>query len=291
MIRDKSLGSRLFTFVNGTCLAIAALLCFLPFLHVFGSSFATSAEIAAKPFLLFPSTFTWDAYRYIFSTGTVPRSMLISLVVTIGGTLWSMLFSVMTAYGLSRKDILGRRVLTFLFVFTMLFSGGMIPTFLVVQATGLIDTLWALIIPGTINVFNMIILKTFFQGLPEGLEESAKMDGCNDLGILFRIVIPCSLPAIATVSLFYGVTYWNTYMSAILYLSDSDLWPVQVWLRQIVVLASGLNYDSTIYTDAPPPAQSVKMAVIVVASLPVLIVYPFLQKYFVKGALLGSIKG
>ncbi|MCG7381212.1 carbohydrate ABC transporter permease [Paenibacillus sp. ACRRY] len=290
MILEKSLGSRMFNWINGILLAIVAMLCVFPFLHVVGSSFATNAEIASKKFLLFPTDFTFDAYKYIFSTDTIIRALVISILITVGGTLWSMLFSVMTGYGLSRRDIYGRRVIMFLFVFTMLFNGGMIPTFIIVQETGLIDSLWALIIPSSISVFNMIILRTFFQNLPAGLEESAKIDGCNDVGILFRIVIPCSMPVIATISLFYAVTYWNTYMSAILYINDSTKWPMQVWLRQIVVLASGLNYDASIYSDTPPPAQSVKMATIVVTSLPIIVVYPFLQKYFSKGALLGSIK-
>lgn len=290
MILEKSLGSRMFNWINGILLAIVAMLCVFPFLNVVGSSFATNAEIASKKFLLFPTEFTFDAYKYIFSTDTIMHALVISILITVGGTLWSMLFSVMTGYGLARRDIYGRRVIMFLFVFTMLFNGGMIPTFIVVQKTGLIDSLWALIIPSSISVFNMIILRTFFQNLPAGLEESAKIDGCNDVGILFRIVIPCSMPVIATISLFYAVTYWNTYMSAILYINDSTKWPMQVWLRQIVVLASGLNYDASIYSDTPPPAQSVKMATIVVTSLPIIIVYPFLQKYFSKGALLGSIK-
>lgn len=290
MIGDKTLSARIFNITNATLLAIIALVTVLPFIHVIGSSFATGAEIAAKKFLLFPTTFTLDAYRYIFSTDTVMRSMMVSVLVTVGGTLWSMFISVLTAYGLSRKDLVGRRYIMFFIVFTMLFNGGMIPTFLVVQQTGLLDSLLSLVIPVSINVFNMIILKTFFQGLPKGLEESAKIDGCSDFGILFRIVIPCSMPAIATISLFYAVTYWNTYMHAILYLSDASKWPVQVLLRQIVVLASGMNYDGSAYTDVPPPSQSVKMAVIVVATIPVLLVYPFLQKHFTKGALLGSIK-
>ncbi len=215
---------------------------------------------------------------------------MVSIFVTVVGTIWSMLLSTLTAYGLSRRDLVGRRYIMFFIIFTMLFNGGIIPTFIVVQQTGLLDSLASLIIPVSINVFNMIILKTFFQNLPYGLEESAKIDGANDFGILFRIIIPCSLPAIATISLFYAVTYWNTYMHAILYLSDAGKWPVQVLLRQIVVLATGMNYDSAEFTDIPPPSQSVKMAVIVVATVPVLLVYPFLQKHFAKGALLGSIK-
>ncbi|OUS68946.1 ABC transporter permease [Paenibacillus sp. MY03] len=290
MVGDKTLSGRLFNGVNMVLLGLIGLATVLPFVHVFGSSFATAGEIASKKFLLVPTEFTLDAYRYIFSTSTLPKAMLVSLGVTAAGTLWSMLISVLTAYGLSRKDLMGRNGIMFLFVFTMLFNGGMIPTFLVVKETGLLDSYLSLIVPVSINVFNMIILKTFFQGLPDALEESAKIDGSNDVGILFRIIIPCSLPAIATISLFYAVTYWNTYMHAVLYLSDAGKWPVQVLLRQIIVLASGLSYDNAVYTDAPPPSQAVKMAVIVVATLPVLVVYPFLQKHFAKGALLGSVK-
>ncbi|KHF40232.1 carbohydrate ABC transporter permease [Halalkalibacter okhensis] len=291
MVGDKSLGSRLFNITNITLLAIIALLCVLPFIHVLAASFTTSAELAEKRFVLIPTVWSLDAYRYIFSTDTVMRAMMISIGVTVGGTVFSMLLSTLTAYGLSRKDLVGRRFIMFFIVFTMLFNGGMIPTFLVVQQTGLLNSLAALVVPVAINAFNMIILKSFFQNLPDGLEESAKIDGCSDFGILFRIVIPCSMPAIATISLFYAVTYWNTYMHAILYLSDSSKWPVQVLLRQIVVLASGLNYDGAEFTDVPPPEITIKMAVIVVATIPVLMVYPFLQKYFAKGALIGSMKG
>lgn len=286
-----SVGSKIFDIVNYSLLGLLALVMVVPFIHVVGSSFATSAEIAETSFLLFPTEFSLSAYKYIFSTDTVLRALFISVTVTVGGTLWSMFLSTLTAYGLSRKDLVGRRFLNFFIVFTILFNGGMIPTFLVVEQTGLLNSLWALIIPVSINAFNMIILRSFFMNLPTGLEESAKIDGASDFGILFRIVIPCSLPAIATISLFYAVTYWNTYMHAILYLSDSAKWPVQVLLRQIVVLASGINYDGATYTDVPPPEVTVKMATIVVATVPVLLVYPFLQKYFAKGALLGSVKG
>ncbi|OIJ14670.1 ABC transporter permease [Anaerobacillus alkalilacustris] len=291
MVEDKTLGSRVFNITNNTLLIIIAFLTVIPFVHVIAASFATSAELAEKRFLLFPTVFSLDAYRYIFSTDTIMKAMGISVLVTVGGTLWSMFMSTLTAYGLSRRDLVGRRQITFFIIFTMLFNGGMIPTFLVVQQTGLMNSLLALIIPVSINAFNMIILRSFFQNLPAGLEESAKIDGCGDFGILFRIVIPCSLPAIATISLFYAVTYWNTYMHAVLYISDSSKWPVQILLRQIVVLATGMNYDGANYTDVPPPEITIKMAVIVVATLPVLMVYPFIQKYFAKGALLGSVKG
>lgn len=291
MVHDKTLGSRIFDIVNYSLLGLIALITILPFIHVVGGSFTTSAELAARSFVLIPTDWSMAAYRYIFSTDTIFRALGVSILVTVGGTSFSMLLTALMAYGLSRRNLPGRKHMMFAVIFTMLFNGGMIPTFLIVQYTGLLDSLLALIVPVSINVFNMIILKSFFQNLPDGLEESAKIDGCNDLGIFFRIVIPLSMPAIATISLFYAVTYWNTYLHAILYLNDAAKWPIQVLLRQIVVLATGMNYDSADFTEAAPPDQAVKMAVIVVATVPVLMVYPFLQKYFAKGALVGSIKG
>ena len=291
MVEDRTLSGRLFVAVNYTLLTIIALVTVLPFIHVVAGSFTTNAEIAAKKFILIPTVWSLEAYKFIFSTDTIFRAMSVSIGVTVIGTIISMFVTSLMAYGLSRRDLDGRNLIMFLVVFTMLFSGGMIPTFLVVKELGLIDSYAALILPSTIGAFNMIILKNFFQNIPEGLEESAKIDGCNDFGILFRIVLPLSMPAIATISLFYAVTYWNTYLSAILYLNDSQMWPIQVLLRQIVVLASGMDYSSNLDSVVPPPDQSVKMAVIVVATLPILLVYPFLQKHFAKGAMLGSIKG
>lgn len=291
MIEDRSFKGRLFAIVNYILLTIIALVTVLPFLHVVAGSFTTSAELAAKRFILIPTEWSFEAYRFIFSTNTIFKAMGVSVWTTLAGTVFSMFITSLMAYGLSRRDLDGRSQIMFLVVFTMLFSGGLIPTFLVVKEMGLIDSYLALIIPSTISAFNLIILKNFFQNIPEGLEESAKIDGCNDFGILFRIVLPLSMPAIATLSLFYAVTYWNTYLSAIMYLNDSAKWPIQVLLRQIVVLASGLEFSADLDASVPPPEQTVKMAVIVVATLPILCVYPFLQKHFAKGAMLGSIKG
>lgn len=292
MVQDKTISSRIFDIVNYTLLLIIGLVTILPFLHVIAGSFTTVTELAQKQFVLFPTVWSLDAYKYVFSTNTVFRSLGVSVGVTFLGTLFSMLLTCLMAYGLSRRDLDGRNFIMFMVLFTMLFSGGMIPTFLVVKEMGLIDTYAALIVPTAINAFNLIIMRNFFQNLPEGLEESAKIDGAGDWGILFRIVIPLSMPAIATISLFYAVTYWNTYMSAILYLNDAAKWPVQVILRQIVILASGFAADTSGMDEfVRPPEQTVKMAVIVIATLPILCVYPFLQKHFAKGALLGSIKG
>lgn len=291
MVEDRTISGRIYAAINFTLLAVIALITVLPFVHVVAGSFTTSAELAAHKFVLIPKVWSWDAYKFIFSTNTIFRAMGVSIGVTLIGTMFSMFITSLMAYGLSRRDLDGRNLINFLVVFTMLFTGGMIPTFLVVKELGLTNTYAALILPSAISAFNMIILRNFFQNIPEGLEESAKIDGCSDFGILFKIVLPLSMPAIATISLFYAVTYWNTYMSAILYLDDSTKWPIQVLLRQIVVLASGMDHSSTLDGTVPPPDQTIKMAVIVVATIPILMVYPFLQKHFAKGAMLGSMKG
>ncbi|MEU4387744.1 carbohydrate ABC transporter permease [Promicromonospora sp. NPDC023805] len=281
---------RAFRVVNVVVLGGFAALCLLPFLNVLGSSFATPGELATRSFVVIPETFTLDAYRYILSTSTIFRALGVSVFVTAMGTFVSLLLTSFMAYALSKPYLRGRRVINFLVIFTMLFSGGMIPTFIVVQNLGLIDSLWALILPVAINAFNFVIMRSFFQAIPDSLEEAARIDGCSDLGVFLRIVLPLSLASIATIGLFYAVGYWNTYQNAILYINDSEKWPIQVLLRQIVIVASGMNADASV-VDVVPPAQSVKMAVIVVATLPMLLVYPFIQRYFVKGALIGSVKG
>ncbi|MBD3918956.1 carbohydrate ABC transporter permease [Paenibacillus sp. PR3] len=291
MVEDRTFGNRMFTAINYLLLTVIALVTILPFVHIVAGSFTTNAELAAKRFVLIPTQWSFDAYTFIFSTNTIMRAMAVSVGVTLFGTLFSMLLTSLMAYGLARRDLDGRRFLNLFVVITMLFHGGLIPTFIVVKNLGLINSYASLVLPAAISAFNMIILRSFFQNIPDGLEESARIDGCSDFGTLFRIVLPLSMPALATISLFYAVTYWNTYSNAIFYLSDSDKWPIQVLLRQIVVLASGFESDASLDSTVPPPDQAVKMAVIVVSTLPILIVYPFLQKHFAKGALVGSIKG
>lgn len=290
MVQDKTIGNRIFDAVNYLLLAIVGIATVLPLIHVLAGSLTTVEEMARKPFILIPTEYTLNAYRYILSTNTLFKALGVSIFVTVVGTFISMLLTSLMAYGLTRRDLDGRKFFNLMIVFTMLFHGGLIPSFLVVKEVGLIDSYFAMIIPSAISAFNLIILRSFFQGLPEGLEESAKLDGCGDFGILFKIVIPLSLPSIATISLFYAVTYWNSYFSAIMYINDAGKWPVQVLLRQIVIAASGMAAE----TDADfikPPEQTIKMAVIVVSTVPILLVYPFIQKYFAKGALVGSVKG
>lgn len=286
-------GGRIFDGFNVILLGIIGITMILPFLYIIAGSFATEAELTTRSFFIWPETFTLDAYKYIFSTGTFTRSILVSVGITLVGTLICLFFTFTMAYPLSRKNLIGRSLLMNMIVFSMLFSGGMIPTYIVVKSLGLLDSYWSLILPATINPFNLIIVKTFFQGIPVELEEAAKMDGCSEMGIFLRIILPLSKPVLATFALFYAVTIWNDYFHALLYISDSAKWPVQVLLQQIIILSQGNLADTASQgvEYVAPPAQSLKLAVVVVATLPILIVYPFLQKHFAKGMLLGSVKG
>lgn len=290
---EKTFAGKLFDGLNYLMLTMLAAVCVLPFIYILASSLTAPEELIKRGFILFPTKFSLAGYRYILSTDIIVSSLGISVFVTEAGTLSNLLFTSLMAYPLAQKDLMGGKLIMKLIVFSMLFSGGMIPTFLVVKWTGLLDSLGSLIIPGLISAFNLIIMRNFFQQLPDGLEEAARIDGCSDPGILFRIVLPLSAPVLASLALFYAVGHWNAYFSAVLYINDNALWPIQVWLRQIVILSQGGIGDSTQFSGdyVAPPAETIKMAVIIVSTLPILIVYPFLQKYFAKGALLGSVKG
>ncbi|MEF2248520.1 MULTISPECIES: carbohydrate ABC transporter permease [unclassified Paenibacillus] len=286
---ERSFKNRIFSIANGTALTLVAAVMILPFIYIVLISFATEEEVLAKSFMLFPTKFSLTGYRYILSTPILLNSLWVTVGVTVVGTLVNLLMTVLMAYPLARKELYGRRLIMLLIMFTMVFSAGIVPTFLIVKGLHLTNTYWALIIPSAISAFNLIIIKNFFQQLPDGLEESAKIDGCNDLGILLRIVLPLSMPAIATFALFYAVSHWNTFLNAILYINDSRKWPIQVLLRQIVILTEkGL---SDMNEAPPPPSKIINMAVIVFSTAPILAFYPFLQKHFAKGVLLGSVKG
>ncbi|MGO4733320.1 carbohydrate ABC transporter permease [Paenibacillus sp. 2KB_22] len=289
----NSPAGKVFDIFNYVMLGILGILTVLPFLYIIGNSFATEAEITERSFFLIPKVFSFSAYEYIFSSSTIFHSIGVSIFITVAGTLVNLFFTLTMAYPLSRSDFWGRNVMMNMVIFSMLFGGGMIPTYLVIRGLGLLDSYWALMLPGAISAFNLIVVKNFFQQMPPGLEEAARIDGCSDLGVLWRIVLPLSKPVIATFALFYAVGHWNNFFSALLYISDSDKWPLQVMLRQIVLLSQAsvgdmANMDPNF---VQPPEQSIKMAVIVVGTIPILLVYPFLQKHFAKGVMLGSIKG
>lgn len=282
-------GGRAFDVANFVFLGAVGIITLLPFVYVFAGSFATEAEITSRAFFVWPEKFTTESYNYIFSTPAFIRALVTTICVTLVGTLIQLLLTVTMAYPLAKRNLRGRRLVLNLVIFAMVFSGGMIPTFLLVKELGLLDSYWALILPAAINPFSLIIIKNFFQELPAELEESAKVDGATEIGILWRILLPLSKPVLATFALFYAVGIWNDFMSPLLYLSDNTKWTLQMFLRQVTVSSdlSGAPVDP----DYIPPAQGVKFAVIVVATLPILIFYPFLQKHFAKGMLIGSVKG
>lgn len=238
-----------------------------------------------------PHTFSLESYKYIFETSAFLRSLLVTIGVTIVGTLIQLFFTFSFAYPLSRRYLRGRNVYLNMVIFAMLFSGGMIPTFLVVKNLGLLDTYWALMLPAAISPFNLMIIKNFFQEIPLELEESARMDGASEITIFTKIMLPLSKPTIATFTLFYAVGIWNDFMSGLLYINDSAKWPIQLLLRQITMQSSALNDAALTDPNYIPPEQGMKFAVIIVATLPILIFYPFLQKHFAKGMMVGSVKG
>ena len=288
----KSVGSRLFDVANYLFLGLVSLSMLLPFVYIIAGSFADSEQLLSQSMSFFPSKYSLAGYRYIFTTSTISWSVIVTIYITLLGTLINLVLTTLMAYALAKRQLPGKRIFMLLVLFTMLFNGGMIPTFLVVRSMGLLDTLWALMIPNAINAFNLIVLRSFFQNIPGELEEAAQIDGCSEPGLLPRIIIPLSLPAIATFGLFYAVNHWNTFFHALMYINDADKWPIQVWLRQIVIMSSGGVGDSQSMDDGVvPPAEVIKMAVIVVSTVPILMVYPFLQKHFAKGVMLGSVKG
>jgi putative aldouronate transport system permease protein len=288
----RSYGDRVFDFIVYILLAIITLVTLFPILYIVAGSFASVKELALNRFLLIPKEPSLDAYKYIFSTRTLMRSMSVTVMVTFVGTIVNLVMTCLMAYPLSRKELPARKYLMYAVTFTLVFSGGMIPTYLVVDALGLIDSYASLILPGAISSFNLILVKNFFQEIPQDLIDSAKIDGCNEAGVLAKIVLPLSKPALATFTMFYAVGHWNTFLTALLYLNDSRKWTIQVLLRQIVILAQGgIGDEASMGMEFVIPSQSVKMAVIVVATLPIVLFYPFMQKYFEKGVMVGSIKG
>ena len=289
-IKRRSVGDIIANVVIYILLTLIAVIMVIPFIYVIAASFATEAEIQTRPIFFIPDSPTLDAYARIFDMndmGTrVFHSLLISVCVTAIGTFINLFFTTM-AYGLSRSNLIGKKPLLNMVLFTMVFGGGMIPLFLVVKGLGMYDTYAALILPGAISAYNMIIVRNFFMELPRELEEAASIDGCSDIGIFIKIALPLSLPCLATFGLFYAVGHWNNYFGALLYLEDSTKFPFQLVLRNIVMQTAETQTDP----NALIPEDTLKMAVIVIGTVPILIVYPFLQKNFAAGVMVGAVKG
>lgn len=288
----ESAGSRIFDVLNIILLAGVAFICMVPFLFVISASLSPLGDVLSRKFFIYPKHIDLSSYKYLFSSNTLIKAMGNSFVITFVGTALSMTVTVMTAYVLSKPQLLGRKVLNAMVVFTMLFSGGMIPTYLVTSGLHLNDTWWALWLPGCVSAYNMILVRTSISALPSELEEAAVMDGCNYFQSFVRIVLPLIKPTLATFSLFYAVGYWNDYFNSVLYINDSSKYPIQIWLRNIVMLSSGGFADTTSVSDLGyVPPQNISYAVIVFATLPILCIYPFVQKFFTKGMMVGSVKG
>ncbi|MBP1988629.1 carbohydrate ABC transporter permease [Paenibacillus eucommiae] len=288
-MQQRTWGERIGESINLLLLIFIAFLMFFPFWHILAVSFSSYDHYLQSEFILWPKTWVVDAYDYIFSHSRFIRAIWVTIGVTVLGTFLSLLFTTTMAYAMSRT-FPGQKAIMMMVLFSFLFSAGMIPTYLVVRETMLINTIWALIIPGVISSWNLIVMRQFFRSIPEVLQEAALIDGANDLTVFWKVILPLSKPAMATFGLFYAVGYWNAYFNGILYLNKSTLWPIQVLLRQIVIVEdkSALINDNIL---ARPPAEMIQMAAILVATVPILAIYPFIQKHFAKGVMLGSVKG
>ncbi|GAA1735184.1 carbohydrate ABC transporter permease [Brachybacterium phenoliresistens] len=260
-----------------------------PFLVVVSTSLSSTEDItAAGGYVVWPRSVSLDAYRQILAGGIVTRSIVITTLVTVVGTALSVICTVLAAWALSRRTFFQRPVLMFVLL-TFLFSPGMIPLYLMVKQLGLLDSLWALILPGAFSVFNMVVVRGFMMGIPQELVDSAKIDGAGELRILRQIILPLSRAVIAVVALFYAVGYWNSFFNALLYLDDTSKWTLQLVLRTYVLQGSPLAGASTDAVAAPP--QSLQMAVVMIAIIPILLAYPLVQRHLTKGVLTGAVKG
>jgi putative aldouronate transport system permease protein len=280
--------------LKGIILLLCCVVVIVPFIGVISTSIASQAHVTdSGGFVLWPDGFNLDSYRSIFNGGVVQRALIVSVVITVGGTLISLAGSTMLAYALSRPGSFGQRPMLLIVLFSVLFSPGLIPNYLVVKQAGLLDSLLALILPTAINGFNVIVLRAFFMGIPDSVVDSARIDGAGDFRIFWSIVLPLSRAVLAVVGLFYAVGYWNAFFNAMLYINDTAKWPLQLVLRTYIINNTELSSGDLggAAGDALPPQESIQMAILVVSLIPILIVYPFLQRHFAKGVLTGAVKG
>ena len=287
-------GRKIFRVVNGLIFILYGLLCLIPIIHIVSMSFSASTAVSSGKVTLLPVEFTLKSYEYVMEREAFWKAFQVSLIRVVLGVGTNMLTVILAAFPLSktRTEFCARNVFVWFFVVTMLFSGGMIPTFMIVRYTGLLDTIWALVLPGAVPVFNVVLLMNFFKAVPKELEESAFMDGAGYFRILFQIYLPVSLPALATLVVFALVTHWNSWFDGMIYMNRAENYPMQTYLQSILV-----STNTKLMTKAQAQLlalisdRTLKAAQIVIATVPILLVYPFLQKYFVAGMTLGSVKG
>ena len=295
-MKKRNLGEGVFQICNGLVLLIVSLVTLYPFLYVIFASFSDPLKLMGNSSLLLkPLGFSLGAYKKVFLNPSIYSGYMNTVFYVTVGTLVNILATCMAAYVLSRKQFMLRRVLTIMFIFTMYFSGGLLPTYMLVNSLGLVNTRWSMIIPSAMSTYNMIICRTYFvNSIPDELYEAGQLDGCTPFKYLLRVVVPLSKPILAVLVLYYGVTKWNSYFDAMIYLKSQTMVPLQIVLRDILILN---QVDYTMISDASAIAAQrgltdlLKYSTIVVASLPVLCIYPFVQKYFVKGVMIGAVKG
>lgn len=286
----ESFGRKAFKFFNYMLFTLSALVCVLPFVHLIVKALSSNTAVVSGFVSFWPIGFQLDVFKYVLNNKMFWNSFYNSAFITLVGTAISMVVTVLAAYPLSKPDFRGRKLILLLYVFSMLFYGGTVPIYILMQTLGLLNTLWAAIIPFTVSQFNLFVMKTSFEGIPESIEESARIDGAKPMRILISIILPLSLPSIATISLFYAVNYWNSYYHAMLFITEPSKKPMQLYLYELISTASKIRELD------PNQAMNlssigVQAASIVLGTLPIIITYPFAQKYFVHGLTVGSVKG
>lgn len=291
MVKDDSLSAKVFSAVVHITMIIVLIATLVPVVHVISISFSSSNAINRGLVGLWPVEFSLNAYNAIFETGRVMRAFGNSVYYTALGTAINMILTTMMAYPLSRTYLTFRKFYNILILIPMFFGGGLIPTFLNIRNLSMYDTVWAIVLPGAISSWNLIIMRTFFMSLPMELEESAQLDGANELIIFLRIILPLSMASLATITLFYAVGHWNSWFNAMIYFKSSSSYPLQTILRSIVIdnqMSEEIQMDEV---ANPVSAEGIKYSTLVVSMVPMMVVYPFVQKYFVKGVMIGSLKG
>lgn len=293
-MHEKGWKTRLFGLVNNGLLLIIGLATIFPIYYTVILSFTDPVEYYQRSLILWPRVWTLDAYKHLLSNGLFVTSISVSVFLATVGTLLSLLVTGGLAYAVSRKRLRFRKAIMIMILITFLFTPGLVPLYLVVRNVGLIDSIWSLILPSLTSAWYVLLMKGFFDSIPESLEEAAMIDGSNDIGVFWRIILPLSLPALVAFGLFFAVGYWNTYFNALMFINDQKMWPLQVLLQNMLVdpttMGSGNGGGFAFQVNRPVPTETLKMAAVVIATVPIMLVYPFLQKHFAKGAMVGSVK-
>lgn len=290
-IIKTNISEKIFTVCNYIFFILVGFTTLVPFVNLIAKSLSSEHAVISGRVTLIPIDVQFGTYKYVMEDSMFLNALKISVILTLTGTFLSLLVTTITAYPLSKPNLRGRKWFLLMFIFTMLFSGGLIPMYLLMQNLHLVNKLPVLFLPGMVNVFNMLIIKNYFEGLPDGLEESAKLDGAGNIRVLVSVVLPLSMPVLATIALFFAVGYWNDYFASMIYITNPHLKPLQLYLKELLVASSGDFLKDNIDAALNSTPQSIQAASILLATIPILLVYPFLQKYFVKGVLVGSVKG